>query len=82
MRQQRILCTVDNCHYWNQGNECYASEILVTSDSLGDSAPDRIDAASAKNLQVTPVDDCMQTACKTFAHEKSAKVNADNVLRY
>ncbi|QCS51614.1 DUF1540 domain-containing protein [Priestia flexa] len=28
---QNVLCEVNNCHYWKQGNRCGADEIYVVS---------------------------------------------------
>lgn len=61
-----VYCTVDNCHYWASGNQCHASEILVTADSMADQAADAIDAPQGGTLGTTPVNNCMETACKTF----------------
>ncbi|MRX74282.1 DUF1540 domain-containing protein [Bacillus lacus] len=26
---QQVLCEVNNCHYWKQGNKCTADQIFV-----------------------------------------------------
>ena len=71
MNTPPIMCTVDSCHYWNTGNECHASQILVTSDSFAHAQPDEVDAYQAGNLSPTPTDNCMETCCKTFVHRSS-----------
>jgi len=76
-----IRCTVDNCHYWHQGNTCNASEILVTSDSFGQTAADSVDAPQAANLNTTPVNTCLDTCCKTFVTKGSGQIRADGVTR-
>ncbi len=78
---QHIHCLVNNCHYWAQGNQCVANEIIVTSDEFGDSQPDRIDAQMAKQLSPTPADTCMATCCKTFVPKDSGKTTIDGVQK-
>jgi len=79
---QRIMCTVSNCHYWKDGNECAAEEILVTSDSFANYSPPSIDATTASTLSATPTNTCMETACKTFVARGASRreKRADNVL--
>jgi len=31
--EQNILCEVNNCHFWKNGNHCGAEEIYVVSHS-------------------------------------------------
>lgn len=78
--EQHIHCSVDNCHYWAQGNMCHANEILVTSDKMADSYPDRFDAPQAAQLAPTPVSTCMDSCCKTFVSRDSNKVRVDGVI--
>ena len=78
----RINCSVSNCHYWAKNNICNASEVLITSDALGEAEPDEVDAPRAQMMQETPVDSCMSTCCKTFAEQGSAsKFKVDGVTR-
>jgi len=67
-----IKCSVNNCHYWDSGNICQASQILVTSDSLADPAPDSL---------ATPVETCMETCCKTFVERNSSHLYDDQITR-
>lgn len=76
-----IHCSVANCHYWKNGNICDASEIMVTSDSIGHSAPDSFDAPQASTAPETPVNSCMETCCKTFVDRNSTEKNADSIYR-
>ena len=66
----QVMCTVDNCTYWGVGNRCEAKKILVTTDSVGESFTEDIDANQVNMLveQVgtTPAESCMETSCKTF----------------
>ncbi len=65
----RIRCSVNNCHYWGQGNDCLASEIMVTTDASGNATPDSFDAPQASTAGPTPASTCMETCCKTFVRE-------------
>lgn len=76
-----IYCSVNNCHYWKNGNLCDASEIMVTSDSMGSSAPDNFDAPQHQQFSQTPVDSCMETCCKTFVDKNSNQIKTDGVKR-
>jgi hypothetical protein len=78
---QHIHCSVNNCHYWEQGNKCQANEIVVTSDSFGTSMPDRIDATQASTINATPAGSCMETCCKTFVEQGSKNINVDGVTK-
>ncbi|KJS02895.1 MAG: hypothetical protein VR68_02215 [Peptococcaceae bacterium BRH_c4a] len=78
---QHIHCIVSDCNYWNQGNMCKASEILVSTDDFGASKPDRIDAIMAKQLTPASAGTCMATCCKTYVAKGSDKVGADSVTR-
>lgn len=77
----RIMCSVDNCHYWGKGNICEASEIFVCSDQLAADQPDSYDAPMAGTANPTPVNQCMETACKTFVPKGSTKKKVDDVFR-
>lgn len=68
---QHIHCTVSNCHYYGEGNICAATEIMVTSDQVGATKPDRYDHAMAMGAPQTPVDDCTSSCCKTFVEKDS-----------
>ena len=76
-----IYCSIDNCHYWDQGNVCKASEILVASDTWASQAPDNIDAPQHASVPTANADSCMETCCKTFVHKNSPKINADGVTK-
>ncbi len=79
--QQHIHCSVNNCHYWANGNMCHANEILVTSDRMSDTLPDRIDAPMAAQIAPTPVETCMESCCKTFVAKNSPEINVDGVRK-
>lgn len=76
-----VMCTVDNCHYWGQGNKCVASSIVIMSDALSDPAPDSYDAMQAANAETTPVETCMDTACKTFVLKDKPSVTEDHITK-
>jgi hypothetical protein len=73
------MCSVNNCHYWAEGNKCRASSILVVSDSMANDAPDTYDAMQAENATPTPADTCMATACKTFVQEGDPAITDDHI---
>lgn len=79
--KQHIHCSVNNCHYWAQGNMCDAQEILVTSDEIGASYPDQFDCKQATQLSPTPVDTCMASCCKTFVAANSNRITVDQVKK-
>ena len=81
--KMEVHCTVNNCYYWAAQNHCQASEILVTADSFANQAADRIDSPQASTLSVTPVNNCMETACKTFVPKNApqATIGADAMTR-
>jgi len=81
MTMSNIHCTVNNCHYWDTGNICHASEILVTNDKFGANQPDNVDATQAATLEATPANDCMDCACKTFVQKNSPNIQADGVTK-
>ncbi|GAW92359.1 hypothetical protein Moth_0712 [Calderihabitans maritimus] len=75
------MCSVNNCHYWGKGNRCEAQQIFVVSDKFADTATDHIDAPQASMTQATPVNNCMETACKTFVPKGSYMASADGVTK-
>lgn len=77
----KIYCSIDNCHYWDQGNHCNASEILISADSWAAQAPDNIDAPQHATVPQMHAESCMETCCKTFVHKNSDQLNADGVTR-
>jgi len=78
-RQLAVVCSIDNCHYWAEGNECMASQILITSDAVGRQEPESFDAPVAQSMARTPVHKCMETCCKTFMSKDSRNKYADDV---
>lgn len=76
-----IHCSVNNCHYWTQGNVCEANEIMVTTDEIGKQYPDTMDAPQAQQFSATPADSCMQTCCKTFVRDGSGDEPKDGVYK-
>lgn len=61
----RVVCTVDNCHYWFQGNVCGADKILITGDDFAADAHHSVDATRS-SLPSTPARTTMDTCCKSF----------------
>lgn len=81
MPNQHIRCSIDNCHYWGQGNQCNAQEIVVTSNAMADALPDPIDAPQADQLAQSPVNKCTESCCKTFVVKGAYDVFADGVRK-
>lgn|GEM_PF-491452 len=81
VNQDRIRCSVRNCHYWSDGNHCLASSIMVTSDSIPRETYHGIDSSEISALD-TPVDQCEQTCCKTFiSGEETDEHRIDDVYK-
>lgn len=76
-----VYCSVDNCHYWGQGNVCQASEILVTADAWAEQAGETMDASQHMEVPTTSAQTCMDTCCKTFVQKGSDAVELDNVTK-
>lgn len=81
MTVSRIYCGIDNCHYWDQGNVCKASEILVAADSWAAQAPDNIDAPQHTQVPKIHADSCMATCCKTFVPNNDENISVDGVTK-
>lgn len=77
--EKRIRCSIDNCHYWTQGNVCGAEQIMITSDAMGAQMPDSFDASQADNAAGTPAKHCYETCCKTFTESGSGDENLDGI---
>lgn len=77
----KIHCSIDNCHYWDQGNYCKAKEILVAADSWAAQTPDNIDSPQHAKVPQMHANTCMETCCKTFVHNNSPQVSVDGVIR-
>ncbi|HHU60679.1 MAG TPA: DUF1540 domain-containing protein [Natronincola sp.] len=76
-----VNCSVNNCHYWTQGNICGASSIMITADHVGYDKPDSFDAPQASTAPPSPVDSCMETCCKTFVPKGSEHIEEDGVYK-
>lgn len=76
-----VNCSVNNCHYWTQGNLCVASTIMITSDQVGYAEPDTFDAPQSAQVPPSPVESCMETCCKTFVMKGSEHIEDDGVYR-
>lgn len=70
MARVSVRCTVRNCHYFGAGNVCNASEILITSDEVGQRYPQDVDVQQLstvlEDVGETPARHCEETCCKTF----------------
>ncbi len=79
--KQEIYCSVNSCYYWDPGNHCKADKILVTADSMAVQKPDNWDAFQASAAPGTPVNNAMETCCKSFVEKNSENIHADGVHR-
>lgn len=79
--QQKIRCSISNCHYYGQGNLCQANEILVMSDTMSNNLPELLDAPQAAQVKQTPVAKGTESCCKTFVPRGSFQQNLDGVLK-
>ncbi len=77
----RVNCSVNNCHYWTEGNVCGASSIMITADAFGAQQPDSWDAPQAAQTPPSPVDSCMDTCCKTFVVKGSEHIEEDQIYK-
>lgn len=57
-----VNCTVNNCSYWQQGNQCNAKQIIVQNDQDGGFSPN----AKLDQLSATPASTIDDTCCQTF----------------
>lgn len=76
-----IHCSVENCHYWSQGNTCKASEIMVTADAWAEPAAESMDASQHMDIPTSMANTCMDTCCKTFVSKDSSQTDVDGVTR-
>lgn len=81
MQAQQIRCSISNCHYWLQGNQCGADQILVTSRAMANSLPDAMDAPDAPQVVETPVHTYDSSCCKTFVSKQAYAAFEDGVTK-
>lgn len=67
-----VYCTVNNCHYWDEGNLCGADKILITLDKISREYSNEVDvnrlAMLVDEVGTTPAESGAETCCKTFRH--------------
>jgi hypothetical protein len=63
--QVDVKCSVSNCEYWAQGNDCVASSILVTMDKHADTNMKEEFAMMGGQHQDT-CSSSAETCCHTF----------------
>lgn len=81
MAKQQIYCSINNCHYWGQGNHCHAESIMVTSNTLSQNLPSTMDAPMASQIAQTPVSKGIESCCKTFVLEGAYTAFEDGVRK-
>lgn len=74
-----VYCSIDNCHYWSQGNTCKASEIMIAADSWAEQADASMDASQHMDVPTASAETCMDTCCKTFVAKNSSETDVDGV---
>lgn len=79
MYKQQINCSISNCHYWAEGNVCQASAILVTSDTMAQSLPEAMGAATATQVAQSPVFKRSESCCQTFVQRAAYQAKQDGV---
>ncbi|WP_153725681.1 DUF1540 domain-containing protein [Heliorestis convoluta] len=62
-----VNCTVNTCHYWQNGNLCTAKQIVVQNDQQGGFSP----SSSLNQLAATPASNTDETCCQTFKNKNS-----------
>ncbi|HEY8417801.1 MAG TPA: DUF1540 domain-containing protein [Limnochordales bacterium] len=79
-----VLCTVNNCAYWAEGNRCVAETILVIADEAvarmrkDDQEIGEIgQAGQAAQLGHTPARVSKETCCYTFRPRESSKARQE-----
>lgn len=78
---QQIRCSISNCHYWTQGNNCSAQQVLVTSQTMAKGLKPTYDAPIATQLAMTPVSGAIESCCNTFAPAGSNSAFQDGVTK-
>lgn len=76
-----VYCSINNCHYWAEGNACAAQDIMVTSDVMGSIKGNNVDAPYHAQFPATPVAKCMESCCKTFVAKGSFEQFEDGVKK-
>lgn len=84
MAKLEVFCTVNNCHYWDEGNRCGAEQILITLDKISrqfDSGGDNSGQIQSIISQAgpTPAGHSFETSCQTF-RQRSEQPDDDGAL--
>lgn len=78
---QQIRCSISNCHYWAEGNNCSAKQVLVTSQTMAKGLNPATDAPMASQLAMTPISGVIESCCNTFAPGGSYSAFQDGVTK-
>lgn len=62
----QVKCSVSNCHYWAEGNECGADMILIDVDLHAAEQYDTEFAEDEFALHQDEADESSSTCCHTF----------------
>ncbi|HJV46300.1 MAG TPA: DUF1540 domain-containing protein [Bacillota bacterium] len=69
MPQVDVKCSVANCNYWGQGNNCTAPSIMVDIDRHGNLTTEM--ASELGNTHQDQATTSKETCCRTFKPKKS-----------
>ena len=69
--QVEVKCSVSNCEYWVQGNDCVASSILVSVDEHANANLNE-EFALLGGGHTDTAQNSAQTCCHTFKPRKSS----------
>ncbi|WP_213527687.1 DUF1540 domain-containing protein [Paenibacillus sp. J31TS4] len=67
MTNPQVKCSVDNCEYWEEGNNCSAEVIMIEIDRhAGASLPQQKGGQQYDTSHTDHAEDTRDTCCHTF----------------
>lgn len=70
MPKVEVKCSVSNCSYWGQGNNCVAPSIMVEVDRHANFSTEMADEFGIQTEHKDRASDSAQTCCRTFKPKK------------
>jgi hypothetical protein len=70
MPQIEVKCSVANCSYWGQGNNCTAPSIMVEVDSHADYSTEMANELGIQTEHQDRATSSKETCCRTFKSKK------------
>lgn len=70
MPTTEVKCSVSNCSYWGQGNNCVAPSIMVEVDRHANYNTEMADEFGIQIEHQDRAADSAQTCCRTFIPKK------------